>query len=167
MAIRAIEVASMLGLNAPPVRHAAVAGAEVWAQGAILISNGSGLLVEGGADPVLIVGVAPYAYPATNVDVANFASYIPAMPHIEFEGTLDDGTGTYALLQTDLWTPYGLVSTSGVWHVDQGETTEDRVVITGLVDPVGTLAGRVRFQFLSAEKIATAPTSNTVYQTAD
>lgn len=167
MAIRAIEVAAMLGLSAPPVRHAAVLGSEAWAKGAVLISNGSGLLAEAGADPVLIVGVAPYSYPATNVDVADFSAYIPAMPNIEFEGTLDDGTGTYALLQADLWASYGLVVTSGVWHIDQSETTEDRVVITGLVDPVGTLAGRVRFQFLYAEKVASAPTSNTVYGTID
>lgn len=167
MSIRAIEVAAMLGLSSPPTKHGQVAAAETWAKGAILISNGSGLLAEGGTDPVLIVGVAPHAFPATNVDVASFTSYVPAMPHIEFEGTIDDGTGTVPIAQAMLYTSRGLLATSGVWHIDSAETTEDRVVITQLIDPVGTLAGRVRFQFLYAEKVASAPTSNTIYGTQD
>ena len=166
MGIRAIQPAAPLGQTSTPVREASVKTSETWAKGAILVAD-TGQLAEAGGDPVLIVGVALNTYPATYVDVANVAKYIPAMPGIEFEGTIDAGSGTTALTQAMLFTSRGLVATSGVWHIDSSETTEDRVVITGLVDAVGTLAGRVRFQFLAAEKIASSPTANTIYVAQD
>lgn len=82
----------------------------------------------------------------------NPTSIIPAVPGIEFEATLENGsTGDYALTQADLWAAYGLaVTAGGLWYLDKAETTHKAAVITRLVDPVGTVQGRVRARILTA-----------------
>jgi len=68
-------------------------------------------------------------------------------------GSVTDADGTIA--QTDLGALFGLTkdATTNYWYVDKDKTTAAGgwcVVITGFVDPVGTLHGRVIFRFIKA-----------------
>jgi hypothetical protein len=68
-------------------------------------------------------------------------------------GSTTDADGTIA--QTDLGALFGLTKDAGnnFWYVDKDKTTAATggcVVITDLIDPVGTLHGRVGFKVLHA-----------------
>jgi len=73
----------------------------------------------------------------------------------EFVGQLDASSttlaaGTHALAQTDLWARYGITqdATSGLWYVNFSDTSDLYAIITHLIDPIGTIAGRVGFVFI-------------------
>ena len=57
---------------------------------------------------------------------------------------------THTLAQTDLWARYGVTqdATSGLWYVNFSDTTDIYVVITNLIDPIGTVSGRVGFKWM-------------------
>ena len=109
-----------------------------------------------------IVGVS--VNPASNVaagavDPTTGDSYHLLFPvedtSLEFVGQLDassttNAAGTHALAQTDLWTQYGITNdaASGYWYVNFSDTTTYAVAITRLLDPIGTIAGRVGFKFI-------------------
>lgn len=74
-----------------------------------------------------------------------------AEPGAEFVGHIEDAaTLAVGMLGTD----YGLVAdtTNNIWRVDTSDTTNKSVTITGFVDEVGDVNGRVRFQFLAAAR---------------
>lgn len=80
--------------------------------------------------------------------------YPPSLS-MEFVGQLDASSstlaqGTHALAQTDLWATYGITrdATSDLWYVNFSDTSDIRVVITRLVDAIGTIAGRVAFKWI-------------------
>lgn len=135
-----------LGLNATPSLEASQGASQTFKRGAVLI-NGSagnvGTLVEGGADPTVIVGIAEHDGSNTAVGVSSIR-YVPILPNIQFEMTLDDGTGTYALVAGDKFKLYGIAKDgAGLWYIDQSDTSNTRVLITGFKDAVGTQAARV------------------------
>ncbi len=107
----------------------------------VAVSDASNLAAAGGPD--LVTGEKVHqAYPVGS-------------PSLEFEGQLDASVttlaqGTHALAQADLWALYGIVqdATSGFWYVNFSDTTDVRVVVTRLLDPIGTLAGRVAFTWI-------------------
>lgn len=74
-----------------------------------------------------------------------------AEPGAEFVGHIEDAA-TLAVGQ--LGTDYGLVAdtTNNIWRVDTSDTTNKSVTVTGFVDAVGDVNGRVRFQFLAAAR---------------
>lgn len=137
--------------------------------GAVLIRS-SGLLTEGGANPVNIVGVAVHGQEtaAKHVDI----QYVPARPDMEFEMTLTnatdvaaDGTTTLAV-GTHLDTAYGITESAGNWYVDTDKTGGDvvRVAVVDNVDPNGTENARVRVVFLANSDLGeAAPIRCTVY----
>ena len=79
----------------------------------------------------------------------------PLSLSLEFVGQLDASSttlsaGTHLLAQTDLWATYGITNdaTSGLWYVNFSDTSDIRVVVTRLIDPIGTIAGRVAFKWI-------------------
>lgn len=161
-----MDVAPMQGLSAVPMRQAAVEAAQVYIRGAVLI-NVSGELELAGADPVDIVGIAVAKNPPTNTPQET-GQYLPALPMIEMEANIDTSAalGTGVIAQTDLFEHYGITEdASGVWYIDKNKAAaaDVRVVITRLLDPVGEVQGRVRFQFLQVVNVATAPITVTRY----
>jgi hypothetical protein len=111
----------------------------------ISVGAGSNTAAAGGADP-------------TTGDAYHLA--YPFNLNMEFVGQLDASSttlsaGTHALAQTDLWARYGITqdATSGLWYVNFSDTSDLYCVITRLIDPIGTIAGRVGFKwYLTAGK---------------
>lgn len=161
-----MDVAAMQGLSAVPMRQAAVESSQVYIRGAVLIDV-SGEIELAGANPVDIVGIAVAKNPPSNTPQET-GQYIPALPMIEMEANIDTSAslGTGVIAQTDLWAHYGVTEDpSGFWYVDKNKAaaTDVRVVITRLLDPIGEVQGRVRFQWLQVVNVATAPTTVTRY----
>lgn len=167
LAIQPIEVAGGVYTGIPKGEETPGSG-EAWARGAILTEDGTaGLIGEAAAaNPTGIIGVAVHKWPLTNTNVADKAHYVPALGHVEFEGTLTDAAGTYTLALTDIWAAYGLnVDGDGIWYVQQDETTAAnvRVVVTKALDAAGTLYPRVRFRFLGIADLGTTDALVTRY----
>lgn len=161
-----IEAGAMQGLAAIPKSEAPVAAAQVWVRGAVLTLTANEL-VEGGADPTGIVGIALHKHPPTNTpEEAGY--HIPARENIEFIGSIDTNAalGTGAIAAGDLFTAYGITEDAdGHWYIDKAKTAAAtvRIRITAFKDAVGTVNGRVRFQFLPVIDLAGTPTAVTVY----
>jgi hypothetical protein len=103
----------------------------------------SGALSIGATDPGadLAYGVALSA--AANLTNVKFC---PLLPGILFEATL--GPAGQVIAASDKFTLYGLVVTSGVVAVDKTDTVATRVRVVELIDPVGTVDGRVLVEFM-------------------
>lgn len=83
--------------------------------------------------------------------------FYPFDDNLQMVGQLDASSttvaaGTHALAQADLWARYGITqdATSGFWYVNFSDTSDLYVVITSLIDPIGTIAGRVAFRWYMA-----------------
>jgi hypothetical protein len=102
-----------------------------------------------GSDPVYIMGYA--AEDASGTQGTDIGVYV-ADSHSEFCGVVQSG-GTLAY--TNLGVKYGLVAdgTNHIWRVDLSETTAAAVHchITELLDPVGTVNGRVAFRNVTVD----------------
>ena len=165
MARKPIQPAAPRGLAIPQWTWPVDASA-AWERGAVVIDDGGGELTEGGADPTLIAGIATSKYPPANNYSTDVGKFIPALPGIQFEGSVDDNgdLGNGASAAGDLGTTYGLTQdASGIWYVDKGKAVGDdaaavRVRVTKLIDPAGTVNGRVRFVFLGVVDLAGAST---------
>lgn len=170
VAITPIEVAGGVAFNAIPKAEETPGGSEAWARGAILTEDGTaGLIGEAAAaNPTGIIGVAVHKWPlsVTTPTIASKAQFVPALGSVEFEGTFTDAAGTYTMVLTDVWAAYGLnVDASGIWYVQQDETTAAnvRVVVTKALDATGTLYPRVRFRFLGIADLGTTDALVTRY----
>ena len=130
---------------------------ETWGKGSVLI-EGTATLAQASADPVSgIVGIsADRSTGTTNA----LAAYYPALEGVVFEGNLSTGGANpptaYALTQGDFLTRYALqIDTSqtdaqgytitGVWYIDQADTTNVSVTIIGFRDAIGVNDARVYF----------------------
>lgn len=167
MARKPIEPAAPRGL-AIPIWTWPVDALAAWIRGAVVIDDGSGELVEGGANPTLIAGIATSKHPPTNSHSTDTGKFIPALPGIQFEGSVDNNgaLGTGAAAATNLGEVFGLTEdASGVWYVDLGKAggANGRVRITKLIDPAGTVNGRVRFVFLPIVDLGGTPASPTLW----
>ena len=150
--IRPFRVAGPSTL-AIPVKGGTAPVSETWEKGALL-TRSSGRIIAAGADPTLILGVA--IHEVTVTVAGDEVKYVPAHLGLEFEGNLmGAAAANYTLVQTDQFITYGVAAdaTTGFWYIDQSDTTNDRVVITDFVDPVGDVNARVRFVFLDANTI--------------
>jgi hypothetical protein len=104
---------------------------------------------EAGADPVArIAGIALEAASGTADTPILFGL---AEPGAEYVAHIEDGA---TLAVGNLGTNYGLVydGTNTIWRVDTSDTSNVNVTVTGFVDAVGDVNGRVRFQFLAAAR---------------
>jgi hypothetical protein len=149
IALRPITVHRHISQDHTPSDVGIEAAAQTFVKGDIIV-NSSGKVAIGAADPALgsIVGVAEHA--ASGVTDASLR-YVPATNDVEFEANL---LGTLAL--TDVYTRYGIAVSGGFFVIDQSDTTNDRVVVTGLVNAVDDVNGRVRFRFLPNASVFTA-----------
>lgn len=129
---------------------------DTWKRGAVLIecSDTAGYVDEGAADPTIgtIVGVAQHVWPpaaGTSPVIETHVKVIPALPGIVFEGTLNTAAGTYTLALTDMLAAYGLgKDANGIWFIDQGDTTNTRVMVLSPISASGDAFPRVKFVFL-------------------
>jgi len=155
--IRAIDRVIREGLHHTPIMTGQATAAQTWLRGAILVATTAGRVSEAATDDVtLILGVALHDVTAATVDDA--VQFVPALPHLSFEATLEDNAnGDHALLQTNVWDEFALRqhATNGLWYLDENDETAVAALVTGLVDPVGTVQGRVRFQFKPSTTIWT------------
>lgn len=158
MALKAFELYRMAGIVSMPEGHGPEGASQSYVKGAVVIET-SGLVVEAGADPTNVVGVAAHA--ARNVTTNPKCFYDFPLESVEFIGSLDtsasEGTGT--CVATDRGAEYGITKTSltgvntGKWYVDKNKTGGSaRVRVTEIIDPVNTVHGRVAFKFLTAAK---------------
>lgn len=115
---------------------------QTFIKGALLVFNGSGLVVECGADPTLVAGVAgqavntSYGYDAANSPVPvtgrePVVSMCVANSTTIFSGRMiNGGTDPVTPALTDIGVNYGVAKTAaGEWVVDQADTTHDVVII--------------------------------------
>jgi hypothetical protein len=146
-------VRSLTGLPYP--RQAVPeAATQTFKLGALVVCT-SGFLVECGADPALILGVASRA--GQNGASAGLKENVVYLAHPDtlFVGNLDtsasEGAGVTAA--TDRFLTYGVAKrTSSHWYVDKTDTTNKRVRIFDFwnEDAVGDVMGRVLFKFAGA-----------------
>lgn len=102
-------------------------------------------IVIAGTDPVTkIVGIAQEA--ASGTEGGREIPVVLSDPRNEFIANVE---GTTALDADFVGLRCGLVNDgSGIWRVDTSDTTNKNVRITGLIDAVGDVKGRVTFRFL-------------------
>ena len=152
------------GIGSVALKNGGATGSQTFVRGAIVVAA-SGLLSEGGADPTIIVGIANHG--VTSATSGQLVQYIPALPGQEFIASVDNtAAGTGLIEAADKWTRYGITQDSdGVWYVDKDKTidAETRVTITGFVDAVGTVLGRVKFVFHQHGDLGGTPLAITVY----
>lgn len=120
------------------------------AKGCVL-AYASGYLDALAADGVNeIAGVATTA--GHNITAGTqMLEFIPALPGMRFEGTLEDETNNnHALVITNAGLKYALQidSTNDRYYLDENDTTNVATRITKLIDPLTTVKGRVEFVFL-------------------
>lgn len=165
--IRPIQAHGLLGSNHIPTLKGQAADSESWARGAVLALT-SNEIVEAGEDATGLLGIAKHKYPIshTEVEPSERVQYIPALPHMVFEGNLSDsGDDSHTLAQTDYMAEYGLnVDSDGNWYVDSAETDDKvRVRVIDFVDPIGDINARVLFVFLSVIDVGSTPVHATVW----
>jgi hypothetical protein len=149
--IRPITLAYPASGAAGQFGHGPEEASMTFKRGAVLIVDATTREIEeSGADPAnyLVVGIASADASATaGTDVM----FHEAWGNV-FMGQLltdDDDDADDQLAAADRYTPYGMVKDSGTsfWHVDKGDTSNLMVLVTRLVDDVGTNNGRVLFRF--------------------
>lgn len=166
--IKRMTVASGLGISAhPSINIKAASGTRLFAGQPIgtvtyggTVGRGSlyiaGYAVEAGpiANPGNIIGLCEDTMAAATSDSNTYVRVVPALPNIIFEGSIDDGNGAGACQDTQIMQTFGITRQSGSvgsnWFVDINKAYQasPAVRVLELVDPAGTLAGRVRFIFL-------------------
>ena len=134
------------GLSAMPSMTWPEGAVQSFLTGAVLVAASNAAAVAT-ADPTLgtVLGIAEG--PATGTTAAD-CRFVPALPHITFEGTLDIPAGTYVLAAAALGLKCELQVTSGIFYLEQDQTTNTRVIVVGFKDPIGTVSPRVYFKFL-------------------
>jgi len=149
LAIRAVKA---LGLSSIPSLVGPEDELQTFVKGAPVIDEGgSGYVGEAGTDPRAILGFTTEAGHNAAADGTENIRFVPALPHVVFEGTLDKAStlGTYLLLATDRFAEYGLTrDAAGIWYIDKDKVTGGTntvVRVVGFKDPVGTNLARVYF----------------------
>lgn len=145
---------SRLGALSVPVRTDGLeAAGQSWVAGAPLIAS-SGSLAEASDDPTS--GIIGFACNDASGTTGAAVSYIPALPDIEFEATLEDqSNGDHALVAGNKYTNFAIRqrTANGAWYLDENDTTNDGAVVVEFVEPVGTVQARVRARLLAAVTI--------------
>lgn len=159
MATRRIIEGRRSGLYSTPMMRGRAAAGTNFFIGSLLFSTTAqgGFLIEAGADPRGILGIAKERGGNTT-DSSNFVQFVPALPHVMFEATvLGAAAAQVALSDTMLWRDYGITKDgTSSWYVDvskgsSGSGVGDglaRVRVVELIDDTNTVDGRVQFIFL-------------------
>lgn len=126
--------------GAPMVEYRLVDASATFKAGALVVTDTDGEIIECGADPALILGVAlAPAASAAGYNMANNADIVASnwrenkVPvAIAKDSTVFSGRGSSAPTLTHIGEQYGVVSSSGEWIIDLTETTAKRVTIVGI-----------------------------------
>lgn len=153
MATRKLIASQRAGLySTPSFRGKNVSGTNYFI-GAVLTSTTAqgGFIMEAGANPTKILGVAE-SRGGNDADSSTYVRFVPALPHIIFEGTLLGSSNTQvALTDTMLWQDFGITKDgTESWYVDVSKNgVNARVRVVDFVDDTGTVDARVRFIFIA------------------
>lgn len=135
------------------------ASGQSFKSGAILVQT-SGKLQGAGADPDNLVGLAQQ--PAEGVADTRI-KYHRFNSTTVLEITIDDtsageAAGTYVAAIADINSKFGLAqdTSSGIYYVDQDETSAVAVILLGFRDPIGTTQPRAIVQLLRERLIEAA-----------
>lgn len=143
---RSFEVCKTIHGNSPWEMGYPEAATQTWKKGAVLTLDASGRVVEAGADPARILGVA--CADGQNLATAGLKDALVwiADGNTMFVGNL---SGTSVTELVDVGRGYGVVKVGTIWEVDKTDLANRRVIVTELDnrDPVGSINGRVRFMF--------------------
>src|SRR5574342_240815 len=143
IALQPLEVKGTISGNAPQVITLPEGASQTFLPGAVLTLT-AGYVVEAGADPARVLGVA--CEPGQNLASNGLkeAKVYIANDDTIFVGNLTNG----ATAVTDVGLAYSLVK-STYWHVDKADVTS-RICIIQKLDPrdaLGDTQGRVHFIF--------------------
>lgn len=141
MAIRrAVLTGSLFGVE-PAQRPFKEGDSQTFKAGAFLVIT-SGKVVECGADPASILGLA--VADGVNNTAAKEVGVFLLTPDSIIEMSVKGTAAANNSAATDVGLAYGVVKdSSGHWVIDKDDVTADKVVISRLVDPAGTANGRV------------------------
>ena len=148
MAIARINHPRMFGSAVIPTIGGGIEDAsEAWVEGGVLVAHANGDIEEAGNGAITaILGLA--LHDATGV-TGDPVEFIPALPGLIFEATLDDQSSSpHTSVQGDLYGLYGIYqeAATGFFYIDVN--TANSVVVIRFVDPVGTVQARVDCMFL-------------------
>lgn len=115
-----------------------------------LVALSGGYVVAAGADPATVLGIAQDNAHNSATAGAYQVSVAIADPTATFIANVTGTAPANKTDATDIGKLYGVVSSGGQWYVDKDETVNTRVVVVGLVDPAGTVNGRVLVRFKTA-----------------
>jgi hypothetical protein len=145
MAGRHFFPARTIGGTVPDTKRRVYKSGETWAIGALMVFDANGELVECGADPSLISGVAAQASdtgpgfamadsPSVITYRALETTIFEANRNTVFSGRgVNGGTDPVTPTQTMLDTQFGVaVDANGIWVVDIADTTNLRVEIVDI-----------------------------------
>jgi len=148
------QLVKTLGKTSEVVLHGFEKATQTWKIGAFLIDDGAGRLtvstspIDASAVDKRTLGMAlADATGVTDADVP-FA-FVGA--DVVFMGTLSDSTaGTHTLALTDLYETFPIVLdgafSTGFYYLDANAVSDTGgALVIGLVDPIGTVNGRVQF----------------------
>jgi hypothetical protein len=145
---KSIKGHGTVGLTSVPHLNGLEASSQTFKAGAPLV-NSSGYLAVG-TGPIdtgdAVIGFA--ARDANNDTAHSVLLYVPALPHVIFEGLLSDSnTSSHTLAQADLLGKYALAvdATTLAWYVDYFNTTNPSAFVFAAIDPIGTVDARVLF----------------------
>ena len=160
-ATKTIQAARRQGLYATPIYTGPEGGSQTYKRGAPLIYT-SGYLVVAASAPIdtgdSIVGFANEDGHNGTAGVYTATYVVAGGPHMTFIGLLIDKVAeTHTLVQTNLGLAYAIdVDSSGYWYLDENNTTNPVARVVKLLDPVGTVNGRVEFVYDLGGTIYTA-----------
>lgn len=128
------------------------AATQTYKKGAVLIVNAAGFVLEGGADPDNILGIAVRDGQNGAAAGDKTAETYLALPHVYFVMNIG---GAVATAQTQLGSKFGLVKEGDNWHVDTAEVAAVAVIIVDFDarDAIGDTNGRVIVKFLDSRTL--------------
>jgi hypothetical protein len=153
---------------APRVQSVAYQTGQVFKAGAVLILSAAGEVLEAGADPAAVYGIAlqgagtgmGYDLPNSSVTTvvtgrAQEVSILIANSTDEYYGRgVNGGTDPVIPLQTHIGEQYGIAKVGNDWVIDLAEVTVKQVEITDIVPGDAGAAGFFIFKFLKAAQVA-------------
>ena len=160
---RAIHPSETMGIGSIPMLWQLEGASETFKRGCPIgrgASSSAGYLVANGTGSAgTILGVAMEDGHNTSRGLYTMP-YVPALPHILFEGQVHHATSASAakIQQSDMGSSFGLALTSaGKSYINKADISAPQITIVDFIDPVGTTNGRVKFLF----KINYTPFSRT------
>jgi len=136
----------------PLVRRHPYTSGQTFLKGAVLVRNAAGTVEEGGTDPTSIIGVALEragsglghevdfdSQVSVKTGVENKVSYAVAKNQVFSGRGVNPNSSTDPVIPqvTHIGENYGIVKTGdGSWAIDFSDTTNTRVVITGILPEI-------------------------------